>query len=98
MTKQLIFKNFNDISPHIKDMQKTSLDRYEEIVIEALKSTANVRKSFKTVVIVTLILYMVIPRKMNFKQMSRNSQSCEQRFRQNFERGFEWLGFNTSLM
>lgn len=30
--------------------------------------------------------------------MGRYSQSCEQRFRQNFERGFEWLGFNTSLM
>jgi len=26
------------------------------------------------------------------------SQSCEQRFRQTFEREFDWLGFNTSLM
>lgn len=79
-------------------MQKTALDRYEEIVIDALKSTAKVRKSFKTAVIITLILYMVIPRKINFKQMGRYSQSCEQRFRQSFEREFDWVGFNTSLM
>ena len=79
-------------------MQKTALDRYEGIVIDALKSTAKVRKSFKTAVIMTLILYMVIPRKINFKQMGRYSQSCEQRFRQTFEREFDWLGFNTSLM
>lgn len=98
MVKWLIFSNFNGISPHIKAMQKTALDRYEEIVIDALKSTAKVRKSFKTAVIITLILYMVIPRKINFKQMERYSQSCEQRFRQTFERKFDWLGFNTSLM
>lgn len=79
-------------------MQKTALGRYEEIVIDALKSTAKVRKSLKTAVILTLILYMVIPRKINFKQMGRYSQSCEQQFRQTFERKFDWLGFNTSLM
>lgn len=46
----------------------------------------------------TPILYMVIPRKINFKQMGRYSQSCGQRFRQSFKREFDWLGFNTSLM
>ena len=41
---------------------------------------------------------MVIPRKINFRQMGRYSRSCEQRFRQAFEREFDWLGYNTSLM
>lgn len=45
-----------------------------------------------------MILYMVIPRKINFTQMGRYSDSCEQRFRQLYEHGFDWLGFNTSLM
>lgn len=79
-------------------MQETALDRYEDIVTDALKSSAKVRKNFKTAVIITLILYMVIPRKINFKQMGRYPQSSEQRFRQSFEREFDWLGFNTSLM
>lgn len=80
-------------------MEKTALDRYEGIVIEALKNcSANLRKSFKTAFIQVMILYMVIPRKINFSQMGRYSDSCEQRFRQLYERDFDWMEFNTSLM
>ena len=80
-------------------MEKTALDRYEGIVIEALKNcSANLRKSFKTAFIQVMILYMVIPRKINFTQMGRYSNSCEQRFRQLYEHDFDWMEFNTSLM
>lgn len=48
-------------------MSKTVLDLYKEIVIDALaKCDAKLRKSFKTAVIKALILYMVIPGKINF--------------------------------
>ncbi len=80
-------------------MRKTALDRYEEIVIEALGNCgAKLRKSFKTAFIQAMILYMVIPRRINFTQMGRYSDSCEQRFRQLYERGFDWMEFNTALM
>ena len=80
-------------------MKKTALDRYEGIVIDALKnSSAKLRKSFKTAFIQVMILYMVIPRKINFTQMGRYSDSSEQRFRQLYEREFDWMEFNTSLM
>lgn len=80
-------------------MKKTALDRYEEIVFDALnRSTAKLRKSFKSAIIQTLILYMVLPRKINFKQMGRYSDSSEQRFRQLFEKDFDWLQFNSSLI
>ena len=80
-------------------MKKTALDRYEGIVIETLKkSSAKLRKSFKTAFIQVMILYMVIPRKINFTQMGRYSDSCEQRFRQLYEHDFDWMEFNTSLM
>lgn len=79
-------------------MEKT-LNRYEGIVIEALKnSSEKLRKSFKTAFIQVIILYMAIPRKINFIQMGRYSDSCEQRFLQLYERGFDWIEFNTSLM
>lgn len=81
-----IFSNFNGISPLIKAMHKTALDRYEEIVTDALKITAKVRKSFKTAIIMTLILYMVISKKIDFKQMGRYSQSSS------MKRGLEILG------
>ena len=50
-------------------MDKTALDQYEEIVTDALKSySAKLRKSFKTAFIQLMILYMVLPRKINFTQ------------------------------
>ena len=80
-------------------MDKTALDQYEEIVTDALKScSAKLRKSFKTAFIQLMILYMVLPRKINFTQMGRYSDSSEQRFRQLFEREFDWTQFNLFLM
>ena len=53
-------------------MNKTAFDQYEEIVTDALKScSAKLRKSFKTAFIQLMILYMVLPRKINFTQMGR---------------------------
>ena len=75
-------------------MNKTALDQYEEIVTDALKScSAKLRKSFETAFIQLMTLYMVLPRKINFTQMGRYSDSSEQRFRQLFEREFDWMQF-----
>ena len=80
-------------------MNRTALDQYEEIVTDALKScSAKLRKSFKTAFIQIMILYMILPRKINFTQMGRYSDSSEQRFRQLFEREFDWMQFNLFLM
>ena len=60
-------------------MNKTVLDQYEEIVADALKNcSVKLRKSFKTAFIQLMILYMVLPRKINFTQMGRYSDSSEQ--------------------
>ena len=45
----------------------------------------------------TLILYAVIPRRINFLQMGRYGTSCEQRFRQNFSKDFDWMKSNLFL-
>lgn len=80
-------------------MNKTALNQYEEVVADALKSySAKLRKSFKTAFIQLMILYMVLPRKINFTQMGRYSDSSEQRFPQLFEREFDWMQFNLLLM
>lgn len=80
-------------------MNKTALDQYEESVTDALKScSVKLRKSFKTAFIPLMILYMVLPRKSNFTQMGRYSDCSEQRFRQLFEREFDWIPFNLFLM
>ncbi len=80
-------------------MNRTALDQYEGLVTDALNScSAKLRKSFKTAFIQLMILYMVLPRKINFTQMSRYSDSSEQRFRQLFEREFDRIQFNLFLM
>lgn len=89
----------NNTPLHVKVINKTALDQYEEIVTDALNScSAKLRKSFKTAFIQLIILYMVLPRKINFTQMERYSDSSEQRFRQLFEREFDWMQFNLFLM
>lgn len=57
-------------------------------------SGAKIRKSFETFFIQTMIIYVTSFNRINFSQMGRLSASCEQRFRQNFEKEFDWIAFN----
>lgn len=45
-----------------------------------------------------LLLYMIIPGRINFLQFGRYGTCGEQRYRQQFERSFDWLSFNSSLV
>ena len=98
MVKYLIFSIFIVRSNTVK-MDKTSvLNQYRGICRDVLnKLTTKLNKSFKSFLMETLILYMVIPGRINFLQMGRYGKSCEQRFRQNFSKDFDWLEFNLSL-
>jgi hypothetical protein len=44
------------------------------------------------------MLYLIIPGRINFKQMSRYSDCCEQRFRNQFKAKFDFMSYNTSLI
>jgi len=80
-------------------MDKTSiLNQYRGICGDVLiELTTKLNKSFKSFLMETLILYLVIPGRINFLQLGRYGKSCEQRFRQNFSKDFDWLEFNLSL-
>lgn len=45
----------------------------------------------------TLLLYMIIPRRINFTQLERYGTRSEQCFRQNFTKEFDWLSYNLCL-
>ena len=67
----------------------------EEIVTDALKScSAKLRKSFKTFFVITSILFLSMTKRKNFTQMALSSDCCESRFRQNFRKKFDWVGYN----
>ncbi len=72
-----------------------ALDQYRDICGDVLKRyTVKLNKSFKTVFIEILLLYMVIPRKINFTQLGCYGRHCKQYFRQNFTKEFDWLSYN----
>ena len=70
------------------------LDQLTEVIKDAFNGVAKITKSFQTFFIETMILYLGIPKRINFTQMSRFGNSCESRFRQNFRKGFDWVGYN----
>jgi len=98
MVKQLIISIFIADQSLLK-MDKTSiLNQYRGICGDVLiELTTKLNKSFKSFLMETLILYLVIPGRINFLQLGRYGKSCEQRFRQNFSKDFDWLEFNLSL-
>ena len=52
----------------------TGLDQYMDIFKDAVEdSAAKITKSFEKILIEVIILFMVIPRKINFTQMETDS-------------------------
>ena len=81
---------------------KTGLDQYTDIITYAVKnSAATLTKSFEKILIEVIILYMIIPRKVNFTQMERYGSHDEQTYRNNFGKKksecIDWLKLNVSL-
>ena len=79
-----------------------SLDQYADICRDAIKkSSAKLNKRFENLLVEIMLLYMIIPRKINFTQMERYGRHCEQTYRSNFNRKksecINWLLFNLSL-
>ena len=67
------------------------LSQYEEILKNAIRTSvkesgAKLAKTFQTLLIEILTLYMILPRKINFIQMARYGKHGEQINRQNFNR------------
>lgn len=82
------------------------LSQYEEILKDAIRTSmkesgAKLAKTFQTLLIEILTLYMILPRKINFTQMARYGKHGEQTYRQNFNRKkkvcIDWLLLNLSL-
>lgn len=80
----------------------TGLDQYTDIFKDAVEnSAAKLTKSFEKILIEIIILYMVIPQKINFTQMERYGSHCEQTYRNAFglkkSKCINWLKLNVAL-
>ena len=80
----------------------TGLDQYMDIFKDAVEdSAAKLTKSLEKILIEVIILFMVIPRKINFTQMGRYGSHVEQTYRNAFglkkSKCIDWLKLNVSL-
>ena len=79
-------------------MKKTELDQYLEIINHMLmKSAVKINKWRETFMLEVLLLYLIIPWRINFLQLGLYGRFGEQRYRQQFGRKFDWLSFNAGL-
>ncbi len=73
-------------------------DLYSKIVLEALVvSKVKLNKCRCDFMIEIFMLYLSIPSRINFLQLGRYSLFGEQRFRRQFETGFDFFSFNKAL-
>ena len=73
-------------------------DLYSKIVLDALSvSKIKLNKCRRDFMIEIFMLYLSIPSRINFLQLGRYSRFGEQRFRGQFEQGFDFFGFNKAL-
>lgn len=74
------------------------LDQYLEIINSLLiKSAVKINKWRENFMLEVLLLYLIIPGRVNFLQLGRYCHFREQRYRQQFGRKFDWLSFNATL-
>lgn len=74
------------------------LEQVRNLCNAALRSQSSIKASFISFFREVIIGVFAIRGRVNFLQLSRYSKSCEQRFRQNFRKDFDWVAFNRNLM
>jgi len=71
---------------------------YTKIVLDAISfSKIKLNKSRRNFMIEIFMLYLSLPSRINFLQLGRYSRYGEQRFRRQFEKGFNFFSFNKAL-
>lgn len=79
-------------------MKLNELDQYSAIIIGLLnKSAVKINKWREKFMLEVLLLYLIIPVRINFLQLGRYGDFGEQRYRGQFVRKFDWLTFNATL-
>ncbi|WP_147272016.1 hypothetical protein [Marinilabilia salmonicolor] len=70
---------------------------YKKLIYSVLEKLPNINQWRKVFVIETLILFMSIRGRVNFLQLARYGKYKEQRYRQQFEKTFDFLAYNTEF-
>ncbi|MDF1572749.1 MAG: transposase, partial [Bacteroidales bacterium] len=70
---------------------------YKALITSMLDKLSNINLWRREFLIETFILFLSIPGRINFLQLARYGKHKEQRYRQQFEKHFDFLSFNKEL-
>ena len=70
---------------------------YKNLIYSMLEELPNINQCRKVFIVEALILFMSIRGRINFLQLARYGKYKEQRYRQQFEKAFDFLSFNKEL-
>ena len=79
-------------------MTTKGIKTYNYLIINILNKLPNINKRRKDFLVETLALLLSIKGRINFLQLSRYGNFKEQRYRQQFEKQFDFLEFNKQLV
>ena len=73
------------------------LNQFSDVCQRAFKAIPGINKAFKNFLTNTLLMFALLPRKVNFTQLQNLGNYCEKTYRTGFSKSFEWLDFNLEL-
>ena len=73
------------------------LNQFSDVCKRALKAVPGINKAFKNFLTDTLLMFALLPRKVNFTQLEIYGKYCEKTYRSRFSKSFEWADFNIEL-
>ena len=79
-------------------MTNNVLIQLQGIIERSLRGVAKLSKSFRKFFIETMVLYTTMTTRINYTSMARCGKSSEGRFRSNFRKPFDWLGYNLKFI
>ena len=71
---------------------------YNKLIINILNKLPNINKRRKDFILEIFVLLLSVKGRINFLQLSRYGNFNEQRYRQQFEKRFNFLEFNKQLV
>ena len=73
------------------------LNQFSNVCQMALKAIPGLNKAFKNFLTNTLLMFALLPRKVNFTRLEVYGNYCEKTYRTGFSKHFEWVDFNLEL-
>lgn len=97
MVKPLRISILREFTRSISSMTLKGYDLYKQLIYSVLDNNKNLNKWRKNFMAEIFVLFLSIKGRINFFQLERYGQFTEQRYRQQFEKPFDFMELNTEL-